>query len=396
MSEFNTKRCKGLILLVDDAPADRRSLGEFLAGRGFDVRTVSSSREALRTAAKEPPEIIILDVDIPGLDDYKFCERLKAEEVLKHIPVLFIGLPNKKMDKATCFDASGVDYIMKPFEFAEVLVRVTSHLTISRMEVKLELATRDLEAERRTSKQIHAHLEEQCRRRTAELEDANKALRKIKAQFDAVYNHHYQLTGLIDEEGCLLMANRTALNFAGVQMQDVVGKRFWETPWWTHSQEMQRKLREAMGRAMSGEMVQFESTHVSAAGETRNIDFRIGPVFDDDGDVIYLIPEGYDITDRKRAEEALKKSEEQYKTLINNAREYTRSQNRGNFDSPTSGWRRFLDMRHLTSSCLLSAISLSCMRVLKRDLKFSKRLMTMDSSKQSRLNLNERTEIAFG
>jgi len=319
MSKSQTKENRGVVLLVDDAPKDLRTLSDFLAGEGFDVRTASSGPEALQIAANDPPEIILLGVMMPDIDGYQVCERLKADKDLKQIPILFMGLVDMAIDKAKCFDVGGVDYILKPFEFPEVLSRVTSLLAISRMKTRLELANRVLDAERRESKQLQAHLEEQCRRRTAELEDANETLREIKAQFDAVYNHHYQLTGLIDKEGRLLMANKTALEFAGVQPQDVVGKLFWETPWWAHSQKMRRALRAAMDRALRGEMVQFESTHVSAAGETRNIDFRIGPVFDDNGDVIYLIPEGYDITDRKRTEAALKKSEEKYKTLINNA-----------------------------------------------------------------------------
>jgi len=319
MSQLKTRTSEGSILLVDDTLSDMRLLSDFLIGKGFDVRTASRGREALRTAANDPPEIIILDVMMPEMDGYEVCEQLKADEDLKHIPILFIGEFNKKMDKAKCFDVGGVDYFMKPFEFAEVLSRVKSHLIIARMKTKFDIANRELDEARKTSERLQANLEGQVLQRTAELEDANRALREIKAQFEAVYNHHYQLTGLIDKEGRLLMGNRTALEFAGVREQDVVGKLFWETPWWTHSQKEQRKLQEAMGRAMRGEMVNFESTHISAVGETRIIDFRIGPVFDDNGEVIYLVPEGYDITDHKRAEEALRKSEEKYKDLINNA-----------------------------------------------------------------------------
>ena len=318
MSEFNKNIDQGLCLLVSDAPSDIRPLSDLLSSQGFDVRT-SSGGEDIRTAAEDLPDIILLDVTVPKINGYEICRRLKADKDLKHIPVFFIGLSRKQMDIAKCFEVGGADYIPQPFQTAEVLSRIKAQLTIARIKTSLELASRELDAARKASKRLQTNLERQVQQRTAELEDANKALREIKTQFEAVYNHHYQLTGLIDTEGRLLMGNRTALAFAGVQEQDVVGKYFWETPWWNHSPELQETLRDAIKRAMKGEMVHFESTHISADGETRNIDFRIGPAFDDNGEVIYLVPEGYDITDRKRTEEALRKSKEQYRTLINNA-----------------------------------------------------------------------------
>jgi PAS domain S-box-containing protein len=148
------------------------------------------------------------------------------------------------------------------------------------------------------------------RQRIDELERENKAIKKKLAQFEAVYDHHFQMTGLIDTDGRLLMGNRTAFEFAGIEAQDVVGKLFWETPWWTHSKEQQRRLREEMKKALRGEMAHFESTHVSANGDLRIVDFRIRPVFDADNEVIYLVPEGYDITESKRAEESLHRQAE--------------------------------------------------------------------------------------
>jgi len=166
-----------------------------------------------------------------------------------------------------------------------------------------------------TQKEPSADLEEQVLQRTAELQLANEALRKITTQFEAVYDHQFQMTGLIDTDGRLIMANRTALEFAGIKAEDVVGRLFWETPWWSHSQDERSKLRDAMERALRGEMAHFESTHVSASGELRIIDFRIRPAFDESGKVVYLVPEGYDITERKQAEARLRR-QAKFDTII--------------------------------------------------------------------------------
>ena len=161
-----------------------------------------------------------------------------------------------------------------------------------------------------------AELEALVRERTEELEAANQALREIEARFQAVYDHHYQLTGLLDTEGRLLMANRSALDFAGVGEQDILGKLFVDTPYWNHSREAQDELRRAIEQARAGEFVRFETTHISSSGEARDFDFCISPVRDAEGKVIYMVPEGHDITDRKRTEAELREREETIRALV--------------------------------------------------------------------------------
>ncbi len=126
------------------------------------------------------------------------------------------------------------------------------------------------------------------------------ALRESRTKLRAIFDHHYQLTGLLDPEGRLLAANKTALELVGADEAEVIGRYFWEGPWWDPSQES--GLRSAVERAAKGEFVRFEATHPSADGELRNIDFSLSPIRGDDGDVVYLVPEGRDITERKQAE----------------------------------------------------------------------------------------------
>ena len=128
----------------------------------------------------------------------------------------------------------------------------------------------------------------------------------------AILDHSFQFIGLLDPEGRLLRPNQTSLDAVGVSLADVIGKYFWETPWWTHSTEEQTRLREAVGRAARGEFVRYETTHPTADGQVLSIDFSLKPVRDERGTVVAIIPEGRDITERKSAERALRESEEKF------------------------------------------------------------------------------------
>ena len=130
---------------------------------------------------------------------------------------------------------------------------------------------------------------------------AEKALRNSERKLHAIFDHHYQLTGLLDSKGKLLDANRTALRFADAVKSDVIGCYFWECPWWDPSQESD--LRAAIDRAARGDFIRFETTHPTSDGEVRDIDFSLSPVIDNHGNVIYIVPEGRDITEIRRAEQ---------------------------------------------------------------------------------------------
>jgi PAS domain S-box-containing protein len=135
------------------------------------------------------------------------------------------------------------------------------------------------------------------RKRSAE------ALEDSERRFRAIFNSTFQFIGLLNPDGILLEANQTALDFANVANADVVGKPFWETVWWSGSEKEQERLKEAVRKASRGHMVRYETNNYGANGKTVSIDFSLKPVKNELGETVLIVPEGRDISERKRAEE---------------------------------------------------------------------------------------------
>ena len=157
---------------------------------------------------------------------------------------------------------------------------------------------------------------EKAERDISERKKAEEALKEAEQRLRAIFDLSVGFIGLLTPGGNVIEANRTALEFTGAHLSDIIGKPFWETPWWSHSVDMQEQLRAAVRDAARGEFVRFEATHFGTDGTLHTIDFSLKPIKDDTGNVIMLIPEGRDITERKQAEEALRGSEERFKTLF--------------------------------------------------------------------------------
>jgi two-component system sensor histidine kinase/response regulator len=126
------------ILIVDDTPANLDVLAEILEAQGYGARPVPSGSLALQSARAQPPDLILLDINMPEMDGYEVCRHLKADTELKDIPVIFISALRDTTDKVQAFNAGAVDYITKPFQFEEVKARVRTHLRLYRMQKELE------------------------------------------------------------------------------------------------------------------------------------------------------------------------------------------------------------------------------------------------------------------
>lgn len=137
---------KKTIVIVDDTPENLRLLGQILTEQGYRVRSIPSGERALATVRKERPDLILLDILMPGMDGYEVCSQLKADDQLKDIPVIFISALNEVFDKVKAFSIGGVDYITKPFQIEEVLARVYTHISLQDQKQQLQEQNRELEA----------------------------------------------------------------------------------------------------------------------------------------------------------------------------------------------------------------------------------------------------------
>src|SRR6187455_838327 len=149
----SNSRQSASILVVDDTPANLQVLAGMLKDRGYKVRPVLSGKLALLAAGRDPPDLILLDINMPEMNGYEVCEHLKADDTLKGIPVIFISALTEPLDKVKAFAIGGVDYLTKPFQMEELHARVETHLKIRRLQVELEERSRHLEMARERLKQ---------------------------------------------------------------------------------------------------------------------------------------------------------------------------------------------------------------------------------------------------
>ena len=152
------------VLVVEDTPASLELLSELLTQAGYTVRPAQEGRMALRSAQASPPELILLDIRMPGIDGYEVCRRLKADARTRDIPVIFLSALREAGDKLRGFELGAVDYIAKPYQPEEVLARVRTHVELRRLQsglgARVEERTAQLVAAQASLQESRGQLQE--------------------------------------------------------------------------------------------------------------------------------------------------------------------------------------------------------------------------------------------
>jgi len=175
------------ILIVDDTPANLEVLVDFLTDSAFEVIVATDGERAIERLKHVRPDIILLDVMMPGIDGFETCRRLKENDATRDLPVIFMTALSETVDKVKGFSVGAVDYITKPFQHEEVLARVQSHLTIGALQQRLEENNRLLQQEIEERKRFEQALQEaneqlelRVAERTAELKEALEEVENLK------------------------------------------------------------------------------------------------------------------------------------------------------------------------------------------------------------------------
>lgn len=147
MNNYQLPAEKGNILIVDDTPDNLRLLSTILQSHGYQVRTAISGQMALKGANIIPPDLILLDINMPEMNGYEVCAELKKSSKTAEVPVIFISALDQVFDKIKAFQIGGVDYITKPFQIEEVIVRIENQLNQQRLSRQLKNQNNRLSAE---------------------------------------------------------------------------------------------------------------------------------------------------------------------------------------------------------------------------------------------------------
>ena len=294
MSNVNTHHFpQGEILVVDDNKSDLKFLSSILRKAGYKVRPASDGELALRSVRARLPGLILLDINMPGLDGYEVCLRLKDAKDTRDIPVIFISVKTSPLDKVRAFGVGGVDYISKPFEPDEVLARVATHLALWKAQKETEEKNLQLQQE------------------ITERKRAEEALRLHVAMMDNVSEGIY-LIGLDD-----LLIKWTNEKFArmfGYDPEEMVGKQvdIVNAPTERPPADTRTSIVDVLKETgeWHGEVrnIKRDGTHFWCSA---NVSLFDHPKY---GKVIVSVHT--DITERKRAEKELQESEQNFRDLV--------------------------------------------------------------------------------
>ncbi len=274
------------ILIIDDQPNNLRFISNLLTKEGYKVQRAISGEMAVNANFTVLPDLILLDIAMPKMNGYEVCERLKANEKTREIPVIFLSVFHEIFHKVKAFEVGGVDYITKPFQVEEVLVRIENQLTIQQLSKQLKQQNDQLQRE------------VEFRKRTEQaLRESKARLQKLAVNIPGVI---YQFVK--KPEGSF---NFEYISYSCREIYELESEDIIKNPEWCfeqHHPDDRKHLGEKIdASARTLEPFAFEWRIVTPSGKLKWLQSNSRPEMRDNGDIVWY---GvlFEISDRKQAE----------------------------------------------------------------------------------------------
>jgi PAS domain S-box-containing protein len=278
------------VMVVDDTAGNLILITKILSDAGYKVRPASSGHQALRAIKERKPDLILLDVRMPGMGGFEVCRQMKANSATSSIPVLFISASDELLNKVEGFECGGVDYVTKPFQAEELLARVGTQLRLyeltERMEMKIGERTREL-----------TEANDKVRRELGRRVSAERDLRESEEKFRTIFERSPIGKVLSDPDGRILMSNQSFADMIGYAQDEICETDFSRIASPGSASPSEENLRDE-GR--------FERSFKRRDGRLVVANVTSTLIRDDKDSPRFLMHSIEDITERKDAEERLK------------------------------------------------------------------------------------------
>ncbi len=296
---------KGNILLVDDRPENLKLLSDLLEEQGYEVQQAINGVVALQAIAIARPDVILLDINMPELDGYTVCQRLKANPLTQDIPVIFVSAFDEAWDKVKAFSVGGSDYITKPFKTVEVLARVENQLKVRRLQLQLQEKNRQLQQALHQLEKFTA----------ATLEQKNEQLRIAEENYRSIFENAVEGIFQSSPEGRFIIVNSALARIYGYDspremLESItnISEQLYVEP------EKRTEFKKLLATQDIVKDFEFRCYCKDGSIIWAQIDARV--VKAKNGNVLYYEGLVRDITERKRREDELRKQLEELKIEI--------------------------------------------------------------------------------
>lgn len=318
----------GDILIVDDKLPNLRALSIMLSQHGYHVRGAPNGPTAMMIVQTRPPDLILLDINMPGMNGYEVCRQLKASPTTADVPIIFISALDALDDKVTAFAAGGVDYITKPFQIEEVLARVETHLSLHFLKKRLVTQNSQLQkeiAEREEAEnalqQMNETLEEQVNQRSLELIQKNnellaeirqrqqkeKELLESEERFRNTFEQAAVGISHTAPNGRILRINQRFCDILGYSPDEMINLHYQE---FTYPEDLAKDVTLAQ-QVLAGEINTYslEKRYFRKNGDLIWVNLTVSTVRGEDGRAKYFIAVIEDISERKQMEDAMRRAQ---------------------------------------------------------------------------------------